>query len=92
MEKIFKETAEELELRKETVKQVFRHMFYSVAGVMKKGEFQNILLPGFGKWVVRPGAKERAEKLQRIYATKNNDNSEQVQDDTAQTVLEERDS
>lgn len=79
-------------MRKETVKLVYKHLFASVAEVMKKGEYQNILLSGFGKFIVKPGRREKLDKLYRRNGTKNNNSSEQSQNDSSPTILEERDS
>jgi len=70
VEKIFAEVAEKEGVHKNLVKAIFRHVFMSTAEVMKKGEFQNILLTGFGKFVVNPRRKHTLDIRYRRNGTK----------------------
>jgi len=63
MDRILNEVAAELGISKSIVKNVYNHIFLSVHNTMKRGEYQNILLNGFGKFVVKPTRKKHLDKL-----------------------------
>jgi len=57
VDRLINEVAAELGVSKTLVKNVYKHLFLSVHNTMKRGEYQNILLNGFGKFVVKPTRK-----------------------------------
>lgn len=71
MDRLINEVAAELGVSKTLVKNVYKHLFLSVHNTMKRGEYQNILLNGFGKFVVKPTRKKYLDELYRKNGSKN---------------------
>jgi len=65
MDRLLNEVSAELGVSKTLVKNVYKHIFLHVHNTMKRGEYQNILLNGFGKFVVKPTRKKHLDKLYR---------------------------
>lgn len=91
MDRIFEEVSSELKVKKGTVKNVYKHIFWSVAETMKKGEYQHILLNGFGKFVVRPARKKTVDAIKarnpKYGITNNSDNTEESKEVSNMDVL-----
>lgn len=51
---IYKEVAQELNIPEYLVEKVAKHPFKCTEEVMKKGDFENVMLKHLGKFIVKP--------------------------------------
>ena len=79
IEEVAKETGQPIGL----VRNIYKHMFLCVYNTMKRGEYQNILLTGFGKFIVKPTRKRALDKMYHRNGAKNNDKHEEVTQDVS---------
>lgn len=62
MNKLYKEVAKELNQPEYLVEKICKHPFKFIKAVMEDGNLDGVMLPLFGKFIVKPGRKKHFEK------------------------------